>query len=59
VSDEPQNCDLCQLPVEAPGFELLTTAGRKRFCCEGCEGIYRMLHEDELLDDGATLGEPG
>jgi hypothetical protein len=58
VSDEIQSCDLCQLPVEAPGFELLTTAGRKRFCCEGCQGIYRMLHEDELVGDGTAPVDP-
>ncbi len=44
-------CDMCQLPVEVAGFELQTATGRKRFCCEGCQGIYRMLHEDEILDD--------
>lgn len=50
VSDS-QPCDLCQLPIEVPGFELNTTSGPKRFCCEGCEGIYRMLHEDEIVSD--------
>jgi hypothetical protein len=41
-------CDLCGLPVEVPGFELQTGEGTKRFCCDGCLGIYRMLHEDEI-----------
>lgn len=43
-------CDLCQLPVEAPDFDLVTTEGEKHFCCEGCLGIYRMLHEQDILD---------
>lgn len=51
MSDEPKLCDLCQLPIEVEGYELSTTAGRKRFCCEGCQGIYRMLHEDEIQAD--------
>jgi hypothetical protein len=45
------SCDLCNLPVEVSGFELITREGNKRFCCEGCEGIYRMLHEDEILPE--------
>ncbi|MDD1649293.1 MAG: heavy metal translocating P-type ATPase metal-binding domain-containing protein [Methylococcaceae bacterium] len=54
MSDENKNCDLCQLPIEAPGFVLITTSGLKQFCCEGCQGIYRMLHEDELVGDGTA-----
>lgn len=53
MSDSAYKCDLCGLPVEASGFELYTAQGRKRFCCEGCEGIYRMLHEDEIVDKPA------
>lgn len=51
MSDTTYHCDLCQLPVEASGFELYTVEGRKRFCCEGCQGIFRMLHEDEIQDE--------
>jgi hypothetical protein len=49
MSDTIYLCDLCRLPVEIPGFELFTREGQKRFCCEGCQGIFRMLHEDELV----------
>lgn len=42
-------CDLCGLPVEIPDFQLSTTNGLKKFCCEGCLGIYEMLHADEIL----------
>jgi hypothetical protein len=44
-----QPCDLCGLPVETPDFSLRATTGTKRFCCEGCHGIYQMLHESEIL----------
>jgi hypothetical protein len=42
-------CDLCGLTVEVKGFELRTIEGDKAFCCEGCKGIYQMLHEDIIL----------
>jgi len=51
VSDAPSTCDLCQLPIAGDGFVLHTTLGLKRFCCEGCQGIYQMLHESEILED--------
>ncbi|MEI7867649.1 MAG: heavy metal translocating P-type ATPase metal-binding domain-containing protein [Candidatus Methylumidiphilus sp.] len=63
MTDNPQKaCDLCGLPVETPDFSLLTVNGLKQFCCEGCHGIYQMLHEGDILGDGnATLatGEGG
>ena len=43
-------CDLCGLPVETLDFHLNTANGPKQFCCEGCQGIYQMLHEGEILD---------
>lgn len=48
---EPYPCDLCGLPVEVDEFLLTTRDGPKRFCCEGCFGIYQMLHEDEIVAD--------
>ncbi len=45
------SCDLCALPVEISDFILNTKSGIKRFCCEGCLGIYRLLHEDELAEE--------
>ncbi|MEQ1621483.1 MAG: heavy metal translocating P-type ATPase metal-binding domain-containing protein [Methylococcales bacterium] len=44
-------CDLCGLTVEIQGFNLLTKNGEKSFCCEGCKGIYQMLHEDQILPE--------
>lgn len=49
----PKPCDLCGLPIETPDFFLLTVNGRKDFCCEGCHGIYQMLHEGEILSEEA------
>jgi hypothetical protein len=30
-----------------------TLGGLKYFCCEGCQGIYRMLHEGELVEENS------
>ncbi len=51
TADTPKACDLCGLPIETPDFFLMTVNGRKDFCCEGCHGIYQMLHEGEILPD--------
>jgi hypothetical protein len=49
MSDNEKLCDLCGLTIEVTGFELKTKTGVQRFCCEGCRGIYQLLHEDEIL----------
>jgi hypothetical protein len=51
MSDKKENCDLCDLPVEVGGFELKTKDGDKHFCCEGCKGIFQMLHDDQVLPE--------
>ena len=51
MTEDKPSCDLCSLPVEIPDFQLQTKNGVKRFCCEGCLGIYRMLHEDEIIEE--------
>ena len=51
MSDDKKNCDLCGLPVEVSGFKLKTGDGEKQFCCEGCKGIYQMLHEVPVLSE--------
>lgn len=53
MSDD-EICDLCGLDVAVSGFGLKTQQGDKHFCCEGCMGIYQMLHEDDIVGD---LGE--
>jgi hypothetical protein len=50
MSEEKKSCDLCGLTVEVSGFTLkLVTGEQKIFCCEGCKGIYQMLHDDEVV----------
>ena len=49
MNENKKSCDLCGLTVEVKGFALQTTEGEKVFCCEGCLGIYQMLHDDSLL----------
>ncbi|GAB4361166.1 MAG: heavy metal translocating P-type ATPase metal-binding domain-containing protein [Methylohalobius sp. ZOD2] len=51
MSEDKRSCDLCGLPVEIPDFRLQTKNGVKQFCCEGCLGIYRMLHENEIIEE--------
>jgi cation transport ATPase-like protein len=51
MSDNKKQCDLCGLAVEVDGFELKTLEGNKKFCCEGCKGIYQMLHEEQALSE--------
>ncbi len=53
MKDDKKACDLCGLTVEVHDFKLHTTEGDKQFCCEGCQGIYQMLHEDVILKDDA------
>jgi len=54
MSDKKEICDLCGLAVEVQGFSLKTQGGDKKFCCEGCKGIFQMLHEDQVLAESAT-----
>lgn len=43
--DPKAPCDLCSLPVGIKPFTLEAQDKTLRFCCEGCRGIYRMLHQ--------------
>jgi hypothetical protein len=45
VSDPDRPCDLCSLPVGVKPFTLSVPGKTLEFCCEGCKGIYEMLHE--------------
>jgi hypothetical protein len=53
-TNNKKECDLCGLAVEVQGFELKTNEGEKRFCCEGCKGIYQMLHEELVLAESTN-----
>lgn len=38
-------CDLCSLDCGSKPFDLVTPDKTLQFCCEGCRGIYEMLHD--------------
>ncbi|HHJ39032.1 MAG TPA: metal-binding protein [Methylothermaceae bacterium] len=59
MNEKTRACDLCSLPVEIDDFRLQTKSGLKQFCCEGCLGIYRMLHEDEIVEDAEEKPNTG
>lgn len=42
---ERKACDLCGLNVGAKPFVLNGPEHRYEFCCEGCRGIFEMLHD--------------
>jgi len=42
---ENRVCDLCSLDVGIKPFVLKTPEKQYQFCCEGCLGIYQMLHD--------------
>jgi hypothetical protein len=42
---ENRACDLCSLDVGLKPFVLNTPEKQYQFCCEGCRGIYEMLHD--------------
>lgn len=44
MSDPDKPCDLCSLPVGVKPFTLAVPGKMLEFCCEGCKGIYEMLH---------------
>lgn len=44
MTDKNQQCDLCGLPVPPKGYCVETAARTLAFCCEGCKGIWLMLH---------------
>jgi hypothetical protein len=51
---EDKACDLCGLEIGPKPF-LLESGGKSlRFCCDGCLGIYQMLHETELTTSSKT-----
>ena len=38
-------CDLCGLDIGIKPFTLNAPEKQYQFCCEGCRGIYEMLHD--------------
>lgn len=52
--DPEAPCDLCSLPVGLKPFSLAVPEKTLLFCCEGCKGIYQMLHQ--IKETGDPLG---
>lgn len=54
-------CDLCGLDIGIKPFYLEGVEKHLQFCCEGCLGIYQMLHETDSqpirTDTNQTKGE--
>lgn len=51
-------CDLCGLPVPSRAWRLRTAERAYVFCCEGCLGIFRLLHEPEELPASVPASDP-
>jgi hypothetical protein len=52
MSEPKKPCDLCGLTIEVPHYILKTKDGdKKEFCCDGCQGIYQMLHESQIAPE--------
>jgi hypothetical protein len=45
--NQDRACDLCALDIGVKPFYLESAGKRLQFCCDGCLGIYQMLHETE------------
>lgn len=54
-------CDLCGLDVGIKAIYMDSAGKRLQFCCEGCLGIYQMLHETEspVAPNGDTQPSKG
>lgn len=49
-------CDLCGLKIGAQVWTARQAGEEKRFCCEGCKGIWQMLNNVE--DDNSAASGP-
>jgi hypothetical protein len=59
VSTAKQECDLCGLPVPANGYALQAGERNLAFCCEGCKGIWLMLHGEPDTQPGPAPEREG
>lgn len=57
MSDAERPCELCQLPVGLKPFLLRAPAKTYAFCCEGCRGIYEMLHQIKEMPDAPAQNQ--
>lgn len=56
---ESKACDLCGLDVGVKPFLLHTPERTLEFCCEGCKGIYEMLHDIKDAPEAGAQTEHG
>ena len=55
---DPKACDLCGLDVGNKPFLLPAPEKTLQFCCEGCRGIYEMLHDIQPAPVQNTPDQP-
>jgi hypothetical protein len=48
---QPLSCDLCGLEADPDRFSIHVSDKVLHFCCEGCQGIYLILHFPELMEE--------
>ncbi len=49
-------CDLCGLSIDGPAVTQVFDGQQKQFCCQGCERVYAIAFENNMLDQ--VLVEP-
>lgn len=50
-------CELCSLPVGVKPFSLSLADRSLHFCCEGCRGIYQMLHDIKEIPSASVQND--
>jgi len=57
MTNSPNGCDLCGLPLRFGDHTLNTSEHAYRFCCMGCKQVFRMLMEATDSPDPAAFKE--
>lgn len=56
---DTRGCDLCGLDIGAKPLYLEVGAKKRlQFCCEGCLGIYQILHDTEPPTADTDTNQP-
>ncbi len=56
MGDRKTSCDLCGLSIDGPPVLHTFDGQQKQFCCQGCERVYEIAYENDMLDQ--VLAEP-
>lgn len=59
MSATGQDCDLCGLPLPAKDYAVTMSGRTMRFCCEGCKGIWLMLHPESDKEKSHDQSDDG